>query len=55
LILNRSKIEISENLRFSCALFLEAELSLLADLNCQLARTFQLEQKPEQPKASCED
>jgi hypothetical protein len=55
LFLNRSKIEISENLGFSSALFLEAELSLLADLSCQLARTFRLKKKPEQPKASCED
>jgi hypothetical protein len=55
LFLNVLKVEIPENLRFSCALFLKAKLSLLADLSCQLARTFHLKQKPEHPKASCED
>jgi len=37
LFLNVLKAEISENLRFSCALFVKAKLSLLADLNCQRA------------------
>jgi len=45
----------SRKSEISCALFPNAELSVLADLSCQLARTFHSKQRPEYPKASGED